>query len=162
MICFSLICGQEHGFDSWFAKSSDFDTLLAGGHVACPTCGDKSIRKALMAPAIAVGQFGKTQPEPPVISDGHAGAMQGASTQPSPLSTPSNEAQRAMEKLRAHLEANSDYVGMNFAAEARAIHLGDAPVRAIYGEAKPDEARALLEDGIPVAPLPFLPRVKTN
>jgi hypothetical protein len=67
-----------------------------------------------------------------------------------------------MAQMRQMIEANSDYVGMNFAAEARKIHLGDAPTRAIYGEAKVDEARALLEDGIPVAPLPFMPRAKVN
>ncbi len=67
-----------------------------------------------------------------------------------------------MAALRAKIEASSEYVGLNFAAEARAIHDGDAPERAIYGEAKPDEAKRLIEDGIPVAPLPFIPVRKTN
>jgi hypothetical protein len=146
MICFALLCSQEHGFDSWFAKSSDFETLMAGGHVVCPICGDKTIRKALMAPAIAP----KTQDLPETPSA------------PPSLSSPSSAAERALAQMRAHLEANSDYVGLNFAAEARAMHLGEAPTRSIYGEAKADEARALLEEGIPVAPLPFLPRTKTN
>ena len=64
--------------------------------------------------------------------------------------------------LRRQIEENSEYVGMNFAAEARAIHAGDAPERAIHGEAKPDEARAMIEEGLPVAPLPFLPARKVN
>ena len=67
-----------------------------------------------------------------------------------------------LEKLRRHVEANSDYVGLSFAAEARAMHEGRVPERAIHGEARPDEARRLLEDGIPVAPLPFRPTSKTN
>ena len=70
--------------------------------------------------------------------------------------------EQVLEKLRAHVEKNSDYVGMSFAAEARAMHEGSKPERAIYGEAKPEEARKLLEEGIPVTPLPFLPRHKAN
>ena len=79
-----------------------------------------------------------------------------------PLTTPASPAEQALAKLKAHVEANSDYVGMEFASEARAIHEGDAPERSIYGEAKPDEARKLIEDGVPVAPLPFRPGRKSN
>ena len=77
-------------------------------------------------------------------------------------STPDPRLQAAMDKLRRQVEDNSDYVGDAFAREARAMHLGEAPERAIYGEAKPDEAKSLLEDGIPVLPLPFTPTRKTN
>ena len=79
-----------------------------------------------------------------------------------PLSTPSSDTERAIAKMKSEIEANSDYVGMNFAAEARAIHDGDAPARSIYGEAKPADAKALLEDGVAVAPLPFTPTRKSN
>jgi hypothetical protein len=67
-----------------------------------------------------------------------------------------------MAALRRHIESTSDYVGLNFAAEARRMHAGDAPERPIYGETRGDEARKLIEEGVPVAPLPFLPTRKTN
>ncbi len=95
----------------------------------CPVCGSSKVEKALMAPAVRV-----------------AGDR--------PLERPASEIEAALAELRRQVEANSDYVGMNFAAEARRIHDGEAPARSIYGEAKPDEARKLIEDGVPVAPLP--------
>ena len=79
-----------------------------------------------------------------------------------PLSAPASGVEAALAEMRRKIEENSDYVGLNFAAEARAIHEGDAPARSIYGEAKAEEARQLIEDGVPVAPLPFLPARKTN
>ena len=141
MICFTLRCGKDHSFDSWFTSSQAFDALAQAGHLACPICGDADIAKGLMAPAIA-------------SSDSESPSKA--------LSKPHGEVEQAMAQMRQMIEENSDYVGMNFAAEARKIHLGEAPTRAIYGEAKADEARALLEDGIPVAPLPFMPRTKVN
>jgi len=137
MISFSLQCSNDHRFDSWFTSSGAYDALQKSGHVACPICGDSSIKKALMAPAIA------------------------AADTPAPISK-KTEVEAAMAQMRKMVEENSDYVGMNFAAEARAMHLGDMPARPIYGEAKGEEARALIEDGIPVAPLPFMPRAKVN
>jgi hypothetical protein len=137
MISFSLQCGNDHRFDSWFTSSGAYDSLQKAGHLACPICGDSTIEKALMAPAIS------------------------AADTPAPISKKS-EVEAAMAQMRRMVEENSDYVGMNFAAEARAMHLGDMPARPIYGEAKGEEARALIEDGIPVAPLPFLPRAKVN
>lgn len=79
-----------------------------------------------------------------------------------PLSAPAHPAEQAMAEMRRKIEENSEYVGMNFVQEARDIHNGDAPERAIYGEAKPKEAKALMEEGVPVAPLPFMPGRKTN
>lgn len=139
MIRFSLRCAQGHDFESWFASGAAFDTLKARGLVQCAVCGAAEVEKALMAPAVAT-----------------------AAETPRPLSQPGSEVETALAALRREVEANSEYVGMNFVAEARRIHAGDAPERAIYGEAKPDEARRLLEDGVPVAPLPFLPPRKTN
>ncbi len=141
MICFTLRCGKDHCFDSWFTSSAAFEGLTQAGHLACPICGDGQIEKALMAPAIS-----STDGEKPQKS----------------LAKPHSEVEAAMAQMRRTVEENSDYVGMNFAAEARKIHLGEAEARAIYGEAKLDDAKALLEDGIPVAPLPFMPRAKVN
>ena len=81
---------------------------------------------------------------------------------PAPLSTPSNDREVFLARLRAEVEAKSEFVGTNFVAEARAMHDGDVPERSIYGEARPEDAIKLLEDGVPIAPLPFMPARKTN
>lgn len=140
MIHYDLICANDHGFDSWFRSAEGFDRLSAAGQVACPTCGSVEVRRAVMAPAVS----------------------HGARQEDHPLRAPREGIEAALAELRRQVEANSEYVGMNFAAEARAIHDGAAPERAIYGEARPDEAKKLIEDGVPVAPLPFLPKRKAN
>ncbi|WP_343079757.1 DUF1178 family protein [Ostreiculturibacter nitratireducens] len=145
MIRYSLTCANDHGFESWFQSAEAYDRLRAAGHVACTVCGSTEVAKSLMAPAVRP-------------SRDTAGEQEKAA----PLSKPASPAEEALAALRRKIEENSDYVGMNFAAEARAIHEGEAPERSIYGEAKPDEARRLIEDGIPVAPLPFLPARKAN
>jgi len=155
MIRLALKCSQNHRFDSWFQSSEAFDTLLATGLVTCPTCGASEITKSLMAPRVRPARDAARQPAtPPDDAKEH------------PLSTPASGEEatriRALAEMKAKIEANSDYVGLEFAREARAMHHGDAPERAIHGEAKADEARALIEEGVPVAPLPFLPRRKTN
>lgn len=137
MIRYALSCKDGHAFESWFKSASAYDALAAGGHVACPVCGSVDVAKALMAPAVATAA-------------------------PAPLSEPANPLEEAMRALRRQVEENSEYVGMNFATEARRMHAGDAPERAIYGEARPDEAKRLIEDGVPVAPLPFFPARKAN
>ena len=134
MIRYALRCDQAHRFDSWFGSSADFDRLLGAGLVACAVCGSSDIAKDLMAPAVA-----------------------GAAPEPT-LSAPPSPAEQALAELRRRIEAQSEDVGRNFAREARRIHEGLAPERAIIGEARPAEARALIEDGIPVAPLPWWSR----
>jgi len=141
MIRFSLKCDNDHGFESWFPSGDAFESLKAQGHVACPVCGSGAVEKALMAPAV----------RPARKTGGQA-----------TLTAPANPVEEALAALRRQIEENSEYVGMNFAAEARRIHAGDAPERAIHGEARADEAKKLLEDGVPVAPLPFLPARKVN
>ncbi|MFV0359626.1 DUF1178 family protein [Tropicimonas sp.] len=144
MIKYSLICANEHRFDSWFASAGAFETLRAGGMVACAVCGSADVRKAVMAPSV---QSGDT-PAP--------------SAPGRPLSAPASPAEQALAELRRRIETHSDYVGNNFAREARAIHDGEAPERSIHGEANMQEARSLIEDGIPVLPLPFNPRRKSS
>ncbi len=143
MIRYALKCRDGHTFDSWFQSVAAFDALRAQGHVACPVCGTGEVEKSLMAPAVATAQAEKVPAKPD-------------------LSAPASALEEAMAALRRQVEENSEYVGLNFAAEARRIHGGESPERAIYGEARPDEARKLLEDGVPVAPLPFLPARKAN
>jgi len=147
MIRFSLRCAKAHDFESWFASGAAYHTLRNSGHVTCPVCGDAGVEKALMAPAVSVAA---SHPAPAV-------ADRAASPAP-----PDAALAAKLQALRKHVEANSDYVGLKFAAEARAMHLGDAPERPIHGEAKIADARALIEEGVPVAPLPFLPRNRTN
>jgi len=135
MIRFSLRCKEAHRFDSWFGSGADFERLLGAGLISCAVCGSTAVEKDLMAPNVAVS--------PP---------------EQRPLSAPASPAEQALAELRRRIEAEADDVGRDFAIEARRIHAGEAPSRAIIGEARPADARALLEDGIPVAPLPWPPR----
>nr|WP_111301661.1 DUF1178 family protein [Paracoccus saliphilus] len=137
MIRYALRCDNGHDFDGWFRSSEGFRAMQDSGQVTCAACGSTQVEKALMAPAVAE----KRAPA---------------------LSAPRNPAEAALEALRRKVEENSDYVGLRFAEEARAMHQGDRPSRAIHGEARPEEARKLIEEGVPVAPLPFLPRQKAN
>ncbi|MGR3433546.1 MAG: DUF1178 family protein [Shimia sp.] len=138
MIRFTLRCDRDHRFESWFASSDAFDGLAAAGHVTCPQCGSTQVEKALMAPDVRPGR--------------------GA------LSTPPDDdpKAKALAALREKVERESDYVGLSFAKEARAMHDGEAAHRPIHGEATAKEAKALIEDGVPVAPLPFVPKRKTH
>ena len=140
MIRFSLKCSQDHSFESWFQSSEAFEKLAAAGLISCIDCGDSHIMKSLMTPKL------NTRKTKSKIS----------------LTVPMSDKENALAKLKAAVEKNSDYVGMNFASEARAMHDGEQPARSIYGEARPEEAKALIEDGIRVAPLPFMPKRQTN
>lgn len=166
MIRYTLRCAAGHAFDSWFQSAQSYDTLRASGMVTCPDCGGAEVEKALMAPQVRPARNRAAAPPDPAAerpaADGPAAPAPASPAASGPLSTPATDRERALAALRAHVEAHSDYVGLDFAAEARAMHEGTAPARAIHGEARPDEARKLIEDGVPVAPLPFLPRAKAN
>ncbi|MBA4794026.1 DUF1178 family protein [Phenylobacterium sp.] len=140
MIRYALACEHGHEFEGWFGSSSDFDDQQARGLLECPVCASKSVRKQIMAPAVA-GTKRNTPDLPP-----KARAMM----------------MEALGKVRRHVEENFDYVGDAFAREARAIHEGRSEDRGIYGEASPAEVKALVEDGVPVAPLPPEPPKKTE
>ena len=136
MIRYALRCTKGHDFDGWFRSSDAFEAMRKSAQVACAECGSTEVEKSLMAPSVPAKD--------------------------KPLSAPATPAESAMDQLRRHVEKNSDYVGLKFADEARAIHEGRSPGRAIHGEARPEDARKLIEDGVPVAPLPFIPRQKAN
>jgi hypothetical protein len=141
MIKYALVCEHEHGFEGWFGSSSDYDDQNQRGLLGCPVCGSAAVRKQIMAPAVAGTK----------ARGGDAiGAPQRAVMM------------EAMGKLRRHVEDNFDYVGDAFAREARAIHEGRSEDRAIYGEATPTEVKALVDDGVPIAPLPPEPPKKTE
>ena len=138
MIQFSLKCHRDHRFDSWFKSAAAFDTLKTQGMVSCSVCGSTDVEKAVMAPRVSRKRGER------------------------PLSAPASPAEQAVAELRSQIEKESDYVGKDFAREARRIHDGEAEARQIHGEARLDEARQLLEDGVPVLPLPFATNRKAN
>jgi hypothetical protein len=148
MIRYTLRCEKDHSFDSWFPSAEGYERLCAQGLLACAICGSSRVEKSLMAPAVRGAR--------------ESAAVPAEAKAEHPLASPGNAMEEAFAALRLQIEANSDYVGLNFAAEARAMHQGSLPERPIYGEARLAEARALLEEGVPVAPLPFLPRRKVN
>ncbi len=154
MIQYTLKCAQDHSFDSWFQSADAYDKLMAAGMVTCAVCGDADVKKAMMAPRVRPANKAASAPVEDNISP--------PPTPAGPLSTPSSDVEKALADMKKHVESNSDYVGVNFAKEARAMHDGDTPERSIYGEAKPEEAKALIEEGIPVTPLPFRPGRKSN
>lgn len=143
MIHFTLKCAREHRFESWFQSVTAFEKLMEAGMVSCSVCGSSEVEKALMAPRVHDSRSRTPVPDTP------------ASPKPSAEET-------ALADLKRRVEETSEYVGRDFAHEARGIHDGTAPARSIHGEARLDDARKLIEDGVPVAPLPFVPRRKTN
>lgn len=149
MIKFTLKCDHDHQFESWFQSASAFDKLEAAGMISCAICGSTSVEKALMAPSVRASR-----------ESGHA--TDRSTHAPSRLAAPSDDRARAIAALKKQVEENSEYVGLKFAAQARDMHDGLTPQRAIHGEARPEEARKLMEDGVPVLPLPFVPGRKSN
>ncbi|MEK0082002.1 DUF1178 family protein [Benzoatithermus flavus] len=150
MIRFALNCARDHAFEGWFKDSAAFDRQAEEGAITCPVCGDTSVRKAVMAPAV-IRSGGRREPAP---------------TPPSaPVPAPTPEQARAMmmmamlRQIRAHVEKNFDDVGERFPEEARKIHYGEAEARDIYGKATLEEAKELIEEGIAVLPLPDLPKL---
>ncbi|WP_333610780.1 DUF1178 family protein [Brevundimonas bullata] len=136
MIRYALACDHDHGFEAWFASSSDYDDQAARGLVECPFCGSTGVRKQVMAPAVAGTK--KAAPAPDMAK------MQAMMMQ-------------AARQVRDHVEQNFDYVGDAFAREARDIHEGRSEKREIYGEATPADIKKLKDDGVPCAALPSLP-----
>ncbi|EEB83777.1 DUF1178 family protein [Roseobacter sp. GAI101] len=154
MIKFTLKCDQDHRFESWFKSASAFDALAQGGHVSCVVCGSAQVGKAIMAPRLSTHKADAPQ-------DTEAKKTTEAATLPV-LSKPQTDIEKAISALRKQVETSSDYVGADFVKEARAMHAGDAPERSIYGEARLDQARALIEEGVPLMPLPFRPKRSTQ
>jgi len=154
MIKYSLRCGAGHAFDSWFASAAAYAALAEAGRLSCAVCGEADVRKALMAPRVAAGDVARPAPHDPAFHD-PAPQDPAPDIRPRPLATPASPVEAALAEFRARIEAQTEDVGRRFAAEARAIHDGTAPARAICGQAKPAEARALVEDGVPILPLPF-------
>lgn len=156
MIRYVLACNKAHPFESWFPSSAAFDAQRTQGLLTCPICGSAEIEKQIMAPSVA-----RTDKAPAGPIDAPAQPVAEAappSPQPVALLSEHEQAFRAMLKaVREHVTQNADYVGSGFAEEARKMHYGEIEHHSIYGEADPMEAKALLEEGIAVHPLPIVP-----
>jgi hypothetical protein len=167
MIRYRLKCEKRHEFEAWFPNSVAFDRQLKRGEVSCPRCGTAKVHKTLMAPSIIKGvKRGRAAKAPEKTQET---AQEKASSEPAaaqvapPTQTETHRLAAhgplaaAMRKMRAEIEAKSEYVGQRFPEEARKIHYEEAPARGIYGEATREEAQALSEEGIEFFPLPPLP-----
>jgi hypothetical protein len=164
VIRYTLSCDQSHEFESWFQNSDAFDKQAKRKLVACPLCGSTKVEKSLMTPRLSGAGKGKRIAAPetsaadtptPASETPTAGPQQNL-----PVAIMSNEEREfrtKLKELREHLTKNSDYVGPKFPEEARKMHYGETEHRSIYGEATPDDAKELHEEGIAFHPLPILP-----
>ncbi len=157
MIHYNLCCKKGHAFESWFQSSSAYVSQEKRKLVSCPVCGSTDVERAIMAPRIARKKGReKTASESLPVPAPAAEVIPPSS--PTPLLMAQERELRAkLKELRDHIVSNADNVGERFPNEARKMHYGDIEHRPIYGEASPDEARALIEEGVEVMPLPTLP-----
>lgn len=173
MIKYALICDQGHTFESWFSNAQGYETQVKRGFVECPNCQSKQVSKALMAPAVSTSRRKEAiraqtaamtaaamQAQAQVAAAAPAPAAPAPldAAQPVALLDESQQALRAMvRELHEKLTENSTDVGDRFTTEARDMHSGEAPMRPIHGRATLEEAKSLIEEGVPVLPLPSLP-----
>jgi hypothetical protein len=149
VIRYSLVCDSGHGFDSWFRSSGDYDAQRQKKLVACPLCNSENVEKQIMAPRL--GRSEKSRRSNPPAGEKTTVAM---------MSPQEIEFRQKLKELRDHVTKNADYVGEQFPDLARKMHYEEVEKRSIYGEAKPDEVRELIDEGVELAPLPTLPEEK--
>jgi len=167
VIRYALICGNGHSFESWFQNSAAYDKQAKRGLVSCPVCGDAKVEKALMSPKLSNTGKRATPSPPPGNETKATGASDEAAKTPAPgheprapvaiMSPQEREFRKKLRELREHLVKNADYVGQKFPEVARRMHYGEIDHRSVYGEASPQEAKDLHEEGIEFHPLPVLP-----
>lgn len=158
MIRYALVCDKKHEFEIWFSDSADYDRQRKRALVECPACGSSKVDKAIMAPAIP----SRRKKGAPIVSN-ELPSPEAAREAPSPvamMSPQEREFREKLKELRDHIVKNADNVGKKFPEEARKIHYGEAEHRSIYGEASPEDAKAMLDEGIEFHPLPPLPEDK--
>ncbi|MBR0826696.1 DUF1178 family protein [Bradyrhizobium manausense] len=156
MIRYALRCDRDHEFESWFQSSSAYESQVKRKLVTCPICNSTKVDKAIMAPRI-VGKKGRGRAAPPPEAVAATTPEAASSAPTSLMMAQERELRSKLKELRDHIVKNADNVGERFPNEARAMHYGDKEHRPIYGEASPDEAKALIDEGIEVSPLPTLP-----
>lgn len=160
MIHYQLRCAEDHEFDGWFKDSASFDAQAARGLLECPQCGDTGVARALMAPAVPRKRSAEPTPPPakaaePEVPSLPVPAAPGRVAASGPVPA---QVVALLQRLRSEVEKNCDYVGDSFADEARRIHRGESEKRGIYGEATPDQAESLAEEGIEISRVPWVPR----
>ncbi|MEJ1977374.1 MAG: DUF1178 family protein [Acetobacteraceae bacterium] len=155
MIHYQLRCGSDHAFDGWFRDSAAFDAQAQRGLLTCPVCGASDVARALMAPAVGKPRTAPHQVEAtePVQSPAVPGPGQPVAGGALP-----DQVRAMLQRMRAEVERRCDYVGDGFADEARRIHRGETNARGIYGEATPEQAERLADEGIEIAQIPWVPR----
>jgi hypothetical protein len=152
MIRYNLRCERDHAFESWFQSSSAYESQEKRKLVNCPVCGSAKVERAIMAPQI-VSKKGR---DVPVQAPAAAPEVNASASTPLMMAQ-ERELRTKLKELRDHIVKNADNVGERFPNEARKMHYGDIEHRPIYGEASPEEARSLIEEGVEVSPLPVLP-----
>jgi hypothetical protein len=159
MIRYALNCDHGHAFESWFANSAAYDKQAKRALVACPVCDSTKVEKAIMSPRLGRADAADAPPmKLPMSAVPAPGPVQGPVQGPvAVMSPPERELRKKLKELRDHITKNADYVGPRFPEQARKIHYGEIEHRSIYGEASPDEAKELHEEGIEFHPLPILP-----
>ena len=150
MIHYQLQCGQSHGFDGWFKDSASFEKQAKRGLIECPECGGTDVERALMAPALTRRE---ALPVPVAAAEPPAPAAEKSAAVRLPA-----QMMAVLQKIRAEIEKNCDYVGPDFADQARARHRGEVEAKPIYGETSDEQAESLAEEGIEVAKVPWVPR----
>ncbi|MCX7311691.1 MAG: DUF1178 family protein [Hyphomicrobiales bacterium] len=158
MILYSLVCDQRHDFEIWFKNSADYDKQAKRGLVSCPACGSVKVEKALMAPSLGRGtKKGADAPAQEIAPPPETSALSEDKTSVAMVSPQEKEFRAKLKELRDHLTKNAENVGGKFPEEARKMHYGETEHRSIYGEASPQEAKELLDEGVELHPLPVLP-----
>ena len=157
MIHYNLRCKKGHAFESWFQSSSAYEVQEKRNLVSCPVCGSTDVERAIMAPRIVSKKGREKTPSEQLPVPAPASEVI-PPTSPTPLLMAQDQELRAkLKELRDHIVKNADDVGERFPNEARKMHYGEIEHRPIYGEASPDEAKALIDEGVEVMPLPALP-----
>ena len=163
MIRYALACDNGHNFESWFANSSAYDKQSKRGLVTCPVCNSAKVEKAIMAPRLHRTDVERPRPivapppAPPTAPTPSAPPTAPGKSPVAIMSPQEHELRSKLKELRDHVTKNANYVGPRFPEEARKIHYGEIEHRSIYGEASPEEAKALHDEGIEFHPLPVLP-----
>jgi len=156
MIHYNLRCEKGHAFESWFQSSSAYESQEKRKLVSCPICGSVKVERAIMAPRIVGKKGRKSRDEAAPVPV--AATTDVTAAGPTPLlMAQERELRVKLKELRDHIVKNADNVGERFPNEARKMHYGDIEHRPIYGEASPEEARSLIDEGVEVSPLPVLP-----
>ena len=161
MIHYNLRCKKGHAFESWFQSSSAYEQQERRKLVNCPVCGSTDVERAIMAPQIVSKKGRDSAPSRSLPEPASAPTPAAEVTAPS-ASTPllmaqERELRAKLKELRDHIVKNADNVGEKFPNEARKMHYGEIEHRPIYGEASPEEAKSLIDEGVEVSPLPVLP-----